>query len=280
VSVDGQLYVTVDGRNNISKNAQIICVIDDVFVCAETGSVHVCDGSCSAEKYMNCRKNQVCTISGLETRSKVYVDACEKQKRRKRVRPWNNNVAAIETIHYIIYSQKRIQLERSKVLDAHSTARSVCMTYMKRERVPCLTELIGLYAARISTVVYSRTYLQWLHTDGIDSNLFEEHYATIVRKSWIFVTNELHIPTIRWNDFVIVILYIFRSGLSYIRTCVIPRDYVLFKILPLACHLDKFNVNKRSFTNTKNITIEYIRKACAEGKLLKVRQAFEQIIES
>jgi len=280
MSIDGQLVVNVDGVCNVPKHAQTICVIDDVFVCAETGSVHVCDGACTAEKYTNCRKNQVCTISGLETRSKIYVDACVKQKRRKRLRPWNNNMAATETIQKLLFSTKRIQLERSKVMDAHAHARSVCITYIKRTRIPCLTDLVALYSSRICTVVYSRTYLQWLHADGQNEKSFEEHYSTIIRKSWMFVVNELKIPTIRWADFVIVILYIFRNGFSYMRKCVIPRDYVLYKILPLACHLDKFDINKRSFTNTKNITIEYIRKACASGKLLNIRRSFEEIIEN
>lgn len=281
-TVDGGVRVYVRGRTTKPPSrAQNVVAIEEVFVCAETGSVHVCDGGCTADKYTNKRKNVVCTISGLETRGKVYAESRSKKKRRKRAKPWDDDVAAMETVRLLLFSDVRLDLERSRLLAAHKKAQSSCVSYMKRTSLPCLLDLTKLYARHVREATYSRGYLMW-RDDVLRENtqtVYEKRYARILRQSWSLMTDQLDLPSVRWNEFVVVALYIFSSGVSFQSDCIVPRDFVLHKVLPLTCHLDRFGINKRSFTNTKNISIDRIRSACAAGRTAELRRAFEEFLE-
>jgi hypothetical protein len=253
--------------------------LSDVFVCADTGSVHVCDCSCDAPAYVNRRKNRVCTISGLETRGEVYTERRHKKKRKRRRRPWDDDEAASAVVRRLLFSDCRARLEKARYLQTRAKARSAAAN-ASRARPLYATDLLRAYACVSCRAVYTLEFAECVGWDAPKRAAACRRYAAYARKAWTFLDGPNSLPHVQWEEFVVVALYVLRNGVHVGEECIVPQEFTLRRILPPTCHLDSFGFSKRSFTNIKNMVVRLMRERCGRpGGRAETSAVFEQILE-
>ncbi len=266
-------YIYIKGKTARAPqwcNSVIPDPITNVFVCISSGYIHVCDGTCSAQRYTNQFGNEVCKISGHEFTCKVSaIPSGTRKKRRVQRQRRNFGDKAREVLHTLLFSERRVLCERRYYTATVDAARNAAVRYIRMERyseqsMDAMT-MARLYSSHMVKMRDRHFYLCCQWGDEQRQQILDR-YVEIVTRYWDVFCSKIKPPSIiTQSDFIIAIVYILRKGIQSDRSDIIPKDFILNRMLPHASMLGAMDVYSGAFTNTCKMIMAALGKYIAKS---------------
>ena len=262
--------------------------IQHLYICANTGNPHWCHAQCSGNKVVSTDQGSVCTISGIRYESeradtwvpqyRITATAQEhrdphairvEKKYTSHTQSYRNQqhlAFAQEQISTLMFSNKRLHSEQRKYFEQRQAAEKIVHKYYKScersNHTVCFTDMVTLY---INQIQRRRVFHGLLPKNHKREDIVKA-YAHRVCIFWNIITTKTPMgkastTLFSFKSFVAAALYIMKRGMYCAGVEIIPKDYYLESVLPEANTLDTYNVNKPTFTQTKNNMMRAIREA-------------------
>ena len=262
-------YACVEGNHAIST-PKCAChpsakpvLVNDLYVCTETGKMHVCNTSA-------CPVDQgTCTITGQPVVCHVRLAAPSQRRcRRKRNCIYDNAQIARAFVYDLLFSRRRIAYEHGRYVACMDMARRAALRHV-RDAGRCgrplyVQDIVDIFVSNQNRL-RSMAYLKRYATDDQRQALCHR-YADRVMRLWNVLASHVGSST-TFESVVSAILYMMRRGVAYDHIFVVPPDAFLHESLPDAHAIKEVGVHRRQFTQVKNMISGRIRELVDSKKL-------------
>jgi hypothetical protein len=263
--------------------------MSSVFVCVESGKVHLCTKRClQALEETECGI-RMCGVTGISYgqeevalygqcgRSRMfrlYKDPYEKHRDVSKTLSGVSNFEsalrcqAINTMRLLIFSRKRMYAERRKRLIQQAAVRKKISSFAKR----CRGDAHPVVFTHLVCIALDakRRQRAWTPPSAEHQTAREKACADVCVRVWASLVKHTALckrahfsrtlPTL-----VAALLYLMKGGVPMNNIQIIPKNYFLEAALPEANTLHFYGIQRGHFTAVKNELQRAIRQAIEDG---------------
>ena len=253
VCTDGSIHA-YDSRTCCNHCASCVVDVDNLFICRETGQVHVCESmatTCSV-------RNGACSISGrpvavhsdTPTQCATLPSTNRRGKRRKCATHTNYQAACI-ILFDLLFSVRRIKYENVRATAYFDISRrqtqKLCRDLLKAGKPLVTSDLVDIYMRNKETLRPARHLANYLTRDKKMDTC--KQYAAIVVRVWDTFCTQFA-KRLTFDAMCAALLYHMRRGLAYDGIYIIPADAFLFSVLP-----GTFTLHMMLYTYARNFSL-------------------------
>lgn len=267
-----------------------------VYVCESTGTVHHCTENCQLEPIANDDHTLVCPISGVQWNNEAEVvrswkltskcvptiladkrdpnmysrgsdGAVQTQTLNIKTEECKREVKKFLELFVTSHARKTQELEKYK--QNYSSAIKMANKFIKHSKKKGF-----LNACTLQNIITTETYAKPIflrvmrfYIEKLDA--LAEAISPLILNIWNLVV----VPRqISFNFFVPAVLFLLKRGIAVDSVVLVEKNHLLDKILPSANTLMDFNVNKSTFTATKNTIRSSIRALLKKYSLAEIKE--------
>jgi hypothetical protein len=267
--------------------------IFSLYICSRTGKIHNCSDTCDGDKISNDDNCMVCTISGIQyqsesVRSWKIKSRCTVPVVANKQDPYmfsRNSDGSVKLgvgahnmtlakciqncqkcIRSLLFSKRRLANEVSKQKDCLEKAQKLVNKYKRhceKHKIPI--NYMHAVTILINAVKRRPGKASLLQKNDHEMNEIVDQYTRAVISYWRLIIHKTKLgvemrTTFHFKPFVISCLYLLKNGVQMNGVYILDKSRFLESALPEANTLDAYDVNKPTFTQTKNNILMAIRE--------------------